>query len=143
MDIHTTAGLLLLLRLVSSAIFLYIIFKITYPNLKAENDPQVKSVRLVLFLFSIALLVHNIIPIIVDAGTLLTVVERSSSVINTAGIIYTFNNAISSVVFALAWLFLFIVSGQVTVRLQAANKRNTTLQGQNDEYHRQDVERNK
>jgi hypothetical protein len=134
MDLLQTAWVLLILRILSVSIILYIIFKITYPNLKAENDPQVKPVRWVLFFISVALLVGNIIPVIVDVGSIAGSFERSTKVLSTAGAIYTLNNAISHLVYSVGFLFLFIVSGQVNVKLKRENK---ILQDDNDELHRQ------
>lgn len=134
MDIHIAAAILLALRVVSTSIYIYIIAAITYPNLTAENDPQVKPVRWSLFAMSLILLAGNIIPVLVDAGTLFAEVQRSSNQLSFAGTIYTFNNAIMSIVAAVAFLVLFIVSGQVNVRLKAQNKN---LQADNDKMHRQ------
>lgn len=133
MDLLQTAWILLTLRIVSVAIILYIIFAITYPNLRAKNDQHVKPVRWVLFFISIALLAGNLVPIIVDIGSTVGSFERSTKVLSTAGAVYTLNNAISHLVYSIGFLFLFIVSGQVNIKLKAANKE---LQKDNDELHR-------
>ena len=134
MELAQAAAILLGLRLVSTAVYLYIIFKITYPNLSAKNDPPVRPVRWVLFALSIILLGSNMIPILVDAGTIWGDIVRSTSHINLVSATYTFNNAVFSVVASLAFLFLFVVSGQANIRLKARNK---TLQDENDELHRE------
>lgn len=134
MDLLQTAWILLALRIVSVAIILYIILKITLPNLKAENDPHVKPVRWVLFFISIALLAGNTTPVIVDVGSIIGVIERSTKVLSTAGAIYMLNNAISHLVYSIGFLFLFVKSGQANTKLKARNK---VLQDDNDELHRQ------
>ena len=133
MDLLQTAWILLALRLLSVAIILYIIFKITLPNLTAENDKHVKPVRWVLFFISIALLAGNLIPVIVDVGSIIGVFERSTSVLSAAGAVYSLNNAISHLVYSIGFLFLFIISGQVNTKLKIENKE---LQDDNDELHR-------
>ena len=134
MDLLQAAAILLGLRAISVAIIFYIIITITLPNLKAENDPHVKPVRWVLFLISIALLIGSMIPIIIDIGSIFAGLERSTSTLSAAGAVYSFNNAISHVMYSLGFLFLFIKSGQVNVDLKAENK---TLKEDNDELHRE------
>ena len=134
MDLLQAATILLGLRVISAAIIFYIISTITFPNLKAGNDPHVKPVRWVLFLISIALLIGNMIPIIIDIGSIFAGLERSTSTLSAAGAVYSFNNAISHVIYSLGFLFLFIKSGQANVELKAENK---TLKEDNDELHRE------
>lgn len=133
MDLLQAAATLLALRVVSVAIIFWIIIKITFPNLAAENDPEVKPVRWVLFFISIALLIGNVIPVIVDVASLVGALDRPRS-LSPAGTVYTFNNAISHLIYSIGFLFLFIVSGQANVKLKAANKQ---LQEDNDELHRE------
>ena len=122
MDLLQTAWILLALRLLSVAIILYIIFKITLPNLTAKNDKHVKPVRWVLFFISIALLAGNLIPVIVDIGSIIGAFARSTNVLSTAGAVYSLNNAMSHLVYSIGFLFLFIISGQVNTKLNNENK---------------------
>ena len=133
MDLLQTAWILLTLRIISVAIILYIIFKITFPNLKAKNDQHVKPVRWVLFFISIALLAGNLVPVVVNVGSIVGSFERSAKVLSTAGAVYTLNNAVSHLIYSIGFLFLFIISGQVNIKLKDDNKE---LQENNDELHR-------
>lgn len=122
MSIITVAWILLTFRIISLSIILYIIFNITYPNLRAENDLNVLPVRWVLFAISLLLLLGNIIPVVVDIATLLGGVTDRASELGFVLSTYTLNNAISDAIQSAGFLLLFIVSEKANVRLQARNK---------------------
>lgn len=131
MDIQLAATILLIERLIAVTITIFAL-RIAYRNLRALNDPEVRIVRVVLHGFAIALLVHNLIPIAIDAITIFGDIERSTQKLNPIGGLYAFNNATSAIIFAVGFLLIFVAAGVVNRRMQ---ERNKVLQTENDELH--------
>lgn len=110
MDIQTAALFLLGLRVVSSA-FIIRVLMYQIPKLRTpDSNNSELYLRYALFLSAIAILVGNIIPIGIDIATIVKDLERSSTILNGTGVIYSFNNAIENVVSAFAlWLVYYII----------------------------------
>lgn len=104
MDIKTVALILLLGRLVSVA-FMMLVVRRQRALSKIPVNPQLKPLRKTLNRLSLAVLVGNIIPIVLDASTIIAADslkrEDSPSVI---GVSYAFSNCITSAISAyLIW----------------------------------------
>lgn len=139
MDIQQAALILLVLRIVSDGFILRVMF-IQFSLLRADNDPHVKRLRYVLFFFSIAVFLGNMIPIIVDIATYFADIQRSAKILNPIGTVYSFSNAITSVVSAVFFWLIYKVTGEATVKLEAERDK---LQTANDDYHDADDARKK
>lgn len=104
MDIKTVALLLLLGRLVS-AVFMVLVVRRQRALSKIAINPQLMPLRKTLSRLSIAVLVGNIIPIIIDILTIAAAnsLEREDSP-SVIGVMYGFSNCITSAVSAyLIW----------------------------------------
>lgn len=104
MDIKTVALILLLGRLVSVA-FMVLVVKRQRTLSKLPVNPQLKPLRSTLGRLSIAVLVGNIIPILLDLSTIIAYnsLEREDSP-SIIGVSYAFSNCITSAISAyLIW----------------------------------------
>lgn len=102
MDIIDAAFYLLILRIISSVALLWVIWKqIGY--LKLNQPPEEQKIRIGLTILTLILLGGNIIPIWVDLLTLSSDIERSTRIINSVGIAYTFSNATFAALAGIAW----------------------------------------
>ena len=95
MSIETAALLLAIIRLGSVAFIASVLYT-QIPLLKAPNDFSTKVTQYILLSLAMVILFGNVVPIIVDVGTVLGDVERSSEVLNATGIGYAFSNALTS-----------------------------------------------
>lgn len=104
MDIKHIAAILLLGRLVS-VFFMAFVVKRQRALLKLPIDPSLAPFRRTLNRLSIAVLIGNVIPIILDASTILSAnaLEREDTP-STIGVMYAFSNCITSALSAyLIW----------------------------------------
>lgn len=104
MDIKTVALILLLGRLVS-AVFMVLVVKRQRALSKIKINPQLMPLRKTLNRLSLAVLVGNIIPIIIDISTIAAAnsLEREDSP-SVIGVMYGFSNCITSAISAyLIW----------------------------------------
>jgi cell division protein FtsB len=122
MDIQALATYLLALRIVSSVALIWVIIRqIRY--LRENNPPEEQRIRLALFGVTLILLGGNIIPILIDLYTIFGMVERTSNVVNTIGVIYTFNNAGFAAIAGLSWAFFYWVADREKVYLRKENQQ--------------------
>lgn len=104
MDIKTVA-LILLLGHIVSAVFMLFVVRRQRELSKLPIDQELLSFRKTLNRLSVAILVGNIIPIVIDILTIYTYnsLERESSP-SMIGIMYAFSNAITAAISAyLIW----------------------------------------
>jgi hypothetical protein len=114
MDIKTLALILLIGRLV--AIILMTRVVLIQARLIRENNPKnIQTTRIELFMFAIAILLSNFIPVIIDWVAFTSGAGRSSA--NNPGVTYAMNNMIASNIFALFFTFLYkeAKSGRVMI----------------------------
>jgi hypothetical protein len=108
MDVKNLALILLLLRIV--AIFLLgLVINRQIELIRRNNPDYVQSTRKLMLSFSLALLVGNLIPFVVDILTLAVDIPRSSATVNVVGVVYSLSNAVTSVVYSLLLTILYMV----------------------------------
>lgn len=101
MDIKEVASILLIGRLVS-ATFISLVIKRQLALFKKPIDPGLVGFRRILFFLSLAVLVGNIIPIVLDVATILAgdSLHREDSP-SLVGVSYAFSNCITSAISAI------------------------------------------
>jgi len=103
MDIVTAAIFLALIR-IGSVAFITSVLITQIPLLKAHNDFSTRVTQYILLSLALVILLGNLVPIVVDLGTVFGDIRRSSAVLNTVGIGYAFSNAFTSLFSAgLVW----------------------------------------
>lgn len=122
MDIKDAALYLLILRIISTVALLWVIAR-QVKYLRENNPPEEQKIRLALTGVTLILLGGNLIPIIIDLYTIFGQVERTSNVINTIGVVYTFNNAGFAAVAGLAWAFFYWAADRKKVYLKRENTK--------------------
>lgn len=119
MNIMALAIILLILRTISVG-FMLRVLTISYPLLKAHNDPQIKPLRYVLFIFAVIITIGNVIPILIDLYGLSGEDIRNDD-LDTVLTVYFINNAFISAISAFCFWLVYKVSGLNT---DEASKRN-------------------
>ena len=103
MDIQTAAVFLTLIRLGSMAFITRVLF-VQVPLLQADNDYATKVTQYILLALAVVIFFGNLIPVVVDLGTVFGDVDRSTKALNTIGVGYAFSNALTSLFSAgLVW----------------------------------------
>lgn len=101
MDIQVAAIYLLALRLLSSGFIISVLY-IQVPLLHIKDEES--TLRKLLFALAVSLLCMNLIPVIIDVGTIFGDLERSAKALAQFSLYYSFSNAIFSVISAfLVW----------------------------------------
>lgn len=110
MSIQAAALILLAMRSIST-IFLVITLFYQLPLMRAKDTRLLHYLRIILMAITLTLLVGNVVPIIVDALTVFSHLERSTSELVTLSVAYTFSNATVSVASAMGiWAVYYVIS---------------------------------
>lgn len=109
MSIMTLALILLALRFIAVA-FMLRVLSIQFPLLSAENNPEVKPLRYLLFIFAVIITVGNVVPIIVDLYAFLSPDARGGEV-SSLIIAYFLNNAFVAALSAACFWLIYKVTG--------------------------------
>lgn len=105
LDIHVYAAILLGLRLASVVLILFVIKK-QWALFKRPIAKRAASMRKTLFLISIAILLGNIIPALIDVLTIHGSIAGRPAEVSTTSVLYSFNN---SVVAILSSFFMWVL----------------------------------
>jgi hypothetical protein len=109
MSIMTLAIILLTLRFMAVA-FMIRVLSIQFPLLQAANDPHIRPLRYVLFVFAVVITLGNAIPIMVDLYGFLNP-EASSSTLGSVLTFYFLNNAFVAALSAACFWLIYKVTG--------------------------------
>jgi len=108
-ELQLYASILLAIRVIS-VFFIVLVIKRQWALFKLPIHEDIKTFRIVLFLLSVAILIGNIIPIVVDVMALFGATNRPDQ-IPTASVFYSFSNAITAVLSSiLVWLLYCIAN---------------------------------
>lgn len=107
-SIHIIAVFLLLIRLVS-IFYISRVIKRQYELFKLPVPEDIQSFRKILFMISLAILLGNLIPVIVDAVTLVSDVPRSPF-LSWLSVTYAISNATTSLLSSLLIWFLYKIA---------------------------------
>lgn len=119
MNIIALAIILLILRAIA-AVFMIWVLSIQYPLLKAVNDPEIKPLRYVLFIFAAIIAVGNVVPIAIDIYGLF-IESQVKTTFDPLLTVYFLNNAIVAAISAVCFWLVYQVSGLNT---DEVSKRN-------------------
>lgn len=108
MDIQTLVVLLLLGRSIS-IMFILSVLNIQWRLLKRPIEPYIENFRKILFGLSLAILISNMIPVIIDIATLFTDIGRPA-VVSFAGVIYSLSNSLTAAISSLLVWYLYYVA---------------------------------
>lgn len=109
MSVITLALILLTLRFIAVA-FMLRVLSIQFPLLTAQNHPEVKPLRYLLFIFAVIITVGNVVPITVDLHALLSP-DTSNGNISTLTLAYLLNNAFVAGLSAACFWLIYKVTG--------------------------------
>lgn len=117
MDIRLLAIILLIGHGISTGFTLSVIRR-QRELFKIKVDPEVQSVRRVLFGMSVTVALGNVIPIIVDALTIGAFVSRSSNHVNTIGLFYSLSNVVTAAVSAILIWTLYRLAARTLIDVE-------------------------
>lgn len=117
MDIKLLASILITGHIIS-AIFTSIVINRQRNLFRIKVDPDIQKVRRVLFGMSITVFIGNLIPILVDAGTLVGSITRSSHHVNAVGILYSVSNVVTAVVSAILIWTLYRLAARTLIDVE-------------------------
>jgi len=121
MDIKTLAVVLLTAHLVS-IVFIALVLVLQAKLFKKKVQPSLIGFRRLLFVLALVVFTGNLVPIGVDALTIFSLVERSSSTINPIGVAYSVSNAVVFGTSALLIWFLYRMAA-TTVLITERDKK--------------------
>jgi hypothetical protein len=118
MDIKHFAFILLLFRLGAVAFILLVIYKqlrlmrLPLPRgVKKSKDKNVRIVRYILFALSLIILFNQFVPIVIDILTITSDLKRSTTQVNSIGILYALSNSMGAIFSAFTiWLLYKLAS---------------------------------
>ena len=106
-DLQTYALILIVFRLIS-AFFIIVVIKRQLELFKYPIHKEIRTFRVILFLLSMAVLVGNFVPFVIDIMALFGGTNRPS-VVPSASIAYSISVSVASVFSSiLIWLLYFI-----------------------------------
>lgn len=117
MDIRLLAIILLIGHGISTGFTLSVIRR-QRELFKIKVDPEVQSVRRVLFGMSVTVALGNVIPIVVDALTIGAFVARSSNHVSTIGLFYSLSNVVTAAVSAILIWTLYRLAARTLIDVE-------------------------
>ena len=112
MDIQTYAAILLVIRIVSMTLMMFVICR-QLELFRLYIDKEIRHYRVMLFVLALAIFGSNLIPAAIDFLTLTGDLERSTQTVNGVSLTYSLAWAVASFLTSVLIYWLYLKSRRV------------------------------
>lgn len=131
MNIRTLAWWLLLGQ-ISSVIFMSLVLIRQVKLLVINAKDGLGGIRWLLFMLALVVTLGNIVPVVVDTGTVLGVITRSTNNINPVGLFYSVSNTGTALLSALLIWLLYRMAGNILIEYDITERKREIASGISD-----------